>query len=139
MPDITSRQNERIKNAVKLRGRRQRMAQGRFLIDGIREIQRALDAGVMIEEAFACESLCAGDEAAKLLIRLQSSSAQVSTVTEDVFAKLAFGDRAEGLVALASFAPRSLEDLPVRRRAPGSVKGLGKAFRQRFSGKTRCG
>ena len=54
---ITSRQNARVKEAAKLRDRRQRERQGRFVIDGAREILRAIDAGVEIVEAFVCEPL----------------------------------------------------------------------------------
>ena len=53
MPDllVTSRQNERVKAAAKLRDRKGRDAQQRFLIDGRREIGRAISAGVRIVDA----------------------------------------------------------------------------------------
>ena len=57
---ITSRQNERVKAAAKLRDRRRRERQQRIVIDGAREIGRAISAGVEIDR-----SLCvrvAGDE-----------------------------------------------------------------------------
>ena len=47
---ITSRQNVRVKNAAKLRLRRQRECQGRFLIDGAREICRAVEAWAQVQE-----------------------------------------------------------------------------------------
>jgi len=60
---ITSRQNARVKEAAKLRDRRAREQQGRFLIDGAREMGRALAAGIEIVEAFVCEPLASGGEA----------------------------------------------------------------------------
>ena len=46
-PRITSLQNQRIKDAIKLRDRRGRDKQGRFVIDGLREIERAIAAGLV--------------------------------------------------------------------------------------------
>ena len=48
---ITSVHNQRVKDAVKLRDHRQRAKQGRFLIDGAREILRAMSGGVQLVEA----------------------------------------------------------------------------------------
>ena len=61
---ITSRHNPRVKRALKLRERRGRTQQNRLLIDGARELQRALAAGIGIDEVFVCESLCTGQLAA---------------------------------------------------------------------------
>ena len=107
MATITSLQNPRVKNAVKLRSSRQRRKQGRILIEGRREIARAVAAGVRLEEAFVCPELCAGDVAALL----EGSGASVLFVTEAVFARLAFGARAEGVLAVAATPQRTLADL----------------------------
>src|SRR5437870_2701175 len=58
---ITSAHNPRFKRAIKLRERRQREKQGRFLIEGVREIRLALRGGIEIEELFTCPELCGGD------------------------------------------------------------------------------
>ena len=55
--DITSPHNPRVKLAVKLRDARGRAEQGRIIIDGCREVNRALVAGVRIVEAFVCQEL----------------------------------------------------------------------------------
>ena len=47
---ITSLQNERVKSAVKLRDRKGREEQQRIIIDGLREIKRAVEAGVQVVE-----------------------------------------------------------------------------------------
>ncbi len=57
MLHVTSLQNPRIKAAVKLRSRRGRDQQQRFLIHGAREMSMALDARVEFDEVFVCESL----------------------------------------------------------------------------------
>ncbi len=106
---ITSRQNARIKEAAKLREARQRKRQRRFLIDGVREIGRALDAGIEVDEAFVCPTLCSADAARSLACRFAPES--IYEVTPEVFEKLCFGDRTEGIVAVASTPQRTLEHL----------------------------
>ena len=49
--------------AAKLRDSRQRQRQGRFLIDGAREILRAIERGIEVVEAFLCEPLVRDESA----------------------------------------------------------------------------
>jgi TrmH family RNA methyltransferase len=90
---ITSRQNVRIKEAARLRQRRQRDRQGRFLIDGIREINRALDARIEVVESYVCTSLCQSAEAQTTVTRVTEIRASLWPVTPAVFEKLCFGQR----------------------------------------------
>ena len=53
----------RVKAAAALRDRRERDRAGLTLVDGAREVRRALDAGVEVVEAFVCEPLLAGPDA----------------------------------------------------------------------------
>jgi TrmH family RNA methyltransferase len=108
---ITSRQNQRVKDAVRLREGRDRLRQGRFLIDGIREIQRAVAVNVRCIEAFVCDELCESTDAKNVVKELESSGAEMLSVAPDVFAKLAFGDRQEGIVVVAQTPSRTLADL----------------------------
>lgn len=110
-PPITSLQNQRVKDAVKLRERRQREKQGRILIDGARELRRAIASGVALLETFVCESHCRTAEARQLLDSLDSCGGEILPVTPEVFAKLAFGDRAEGVLGVARTPAASLDDL----------------------------
>jgi TrmH family RNA methyltransferase len=111
---ITSLQNPRVKEAVKLRDRKGREQQGRILIEGVREIARALEAGVEITEAFICEPLCSDAPAAKLLAALRQRKAIfLLSVSEQVMSKLSFGERREGLIAIGHPPQRSLDDLAV--------------------------
>ena len=107
---ITSLQNPRVKRTAKLRERRQRQKQGRFLIDGARELLRALEAGVELEEVFVCEGLLHG-EAQEAWRQLNAAGVPAVQVTAAVFERLAFGERAEGLLGVAMSAHKRLEDL----------------------------
>jgi TrmH family RNA methyltransferase len=111
VPIITSLANPRVKAAIALRDRREREHSGLTLIDGARELRRALDAGVTVSEAFVCEPLLAGSDARAALDRLRTDGTTLRPTSEAVFAKLAFGQRAEGLVAVVHIPKRGLDDL----------------------------
>jgi len=111
MPLITSLQNVRVKEAAKLRDRRAREKQGRILIDGARELRRAIEAGIELVELFVCRELCSSDDAYAVLERAEHAPVELLDVTPSVFAKLAFGQRAEGVLGVARPPQGSLADL----------------------------
>ncbi len=108
---LTSFANPRIKAATALRDRRERDRTGLTLIDGARELRRALDAGVAVVEAFVCEPLLAGPDARVALDLLRAGTAPVQVTTEPVFVRLAFGERAEGLLAVVRIPSTALQDV----------------------------
>lgn len=110
-PELASPSNPRIKAAARLRERRERDRSGLTLIDGARELRRALDAGVEVVEAFVCEPLVAGEDARAALDALGSRGVALTTTSEPAFARLAFGDRAEGLIAIVRAPSLALEGL----------------------------
>jgi len=111
MDPITSFQNPRVKAAAKLRDRRERDRRGRILIDGAREIRRALRHGARIVEFFACPALCRSPDARAALDELAAAGISAITTTEPVFSKLAYGERSEGVVAVAEPPRRALAEL----------------------------
>jgi TrmH family RNA methyltransferase len=108
---ITSPQNQRIKDAVKLRDRRQRQKQGRIILDGVREIQRAISAGVEVLEAFVCDSLCESQESRRVVEHLSRSKTSVYQVTPELLEKVSFGSRSEGIVVIAAPPRLGLEEV----------------------------
>ncbi|MEX2547446.1 MAG: RNA methyltransferase [Chloroflexota bacterium] len=108
---ITSTANPRLKAAVRLRGRRERDEQGLTLIDGVRETLRALSGGAVLREAFVAPEYCTDLECLALLERLREESVPIWEVESEAFAKLAYGDRVDGVVAVAETPIRRLDDL----------------------------
>ena len=108
---ITSVANPRLKAAVRLRDRRGRDDQGRIVIDGVREIDRAIGAGVAIAELFYLDELCQDQAHQQLLKRARSAGAELIELTWQVMEKLSFGNRAEGVVAIGPTPRRALADL----------------------------
>ena len=131
MMEIKSLQNDRVKAAVRLRDGRHRQKQGRFLIDGLRELSRAFKAGIAIREVFYCHQLCTPEQAGRLdvlLAEIQKATAgedavsavqliELIAVSTTVFKKMAFGDRAEGVLAVAAAPDRKLHDLELTKNA----------------------
>ena len=118
MAIISSLQNTRVKDAIHLRGARHRRRRGRIVIDGVRELARAVSAGVEFVEVFVCRSLLAGEEAAALRKTLETSGGEILEVSEAVFEKLAFGSRAEGVLAVAEMPKTTLGDLDIGMKSP---------------------
>ena len=113
MSDITSLQNPRVKDAVRLRDGRHRQRRRRFLIDGIREINRARDGRIELVEVFICFEKCTTRRQAQVLTGMLGDfgNADIFYVSGPVFEKLAFGDRSEGVVAVAATPPTGLAGL----------------------------
>lgn len=117
LPEIISASNPRVKAAARLRESRVRRKEGRFLIDGVREIERAKRSGVAIREVYLAVSADSSaergerhhDALERLIGEFDAERIAVWPVAEPVFGKMAFGDRNERIVALADTPQRSLE------------------------------
>ncbi|MBU6383929.1 MAG: RNA methyltransferase [Verrucomicrobia bacterium] len=109
-PVITSLQNPKIKEVVKLRDRRARDESGLFLIEGYRELKRALDAGRAIQTLFYCPELFLGSNEGN--IKNQCKAAL--HCSKDVFAKISYRDRPDGLLAVAPQMHLGLADLQLK-------------------------
>jgi TrmH family RNA methyltransferase len=108
---ISSPANPRVKAAVRLRDRREREETGLTLIDGGRELLRALAQSVDVDHAFVCPELVVGADASAALDALRRNEAALIEVSPAVLAKVAFGDRSDGLVAVVRTPSVALEGL----------------------------
>lgn len=105
---ISSAQNPRFRAALSLREARERRRQGRILIDGSREIMRALDAGVTPVEAWIDPQRSGAWE---LTERVRSAGGSVVEGSADLMARLRYGDRGQGIVLVADARTRILDEL----------------------------
>ncbi len=118
---ISSVQNPRVKAAARLRERSGRDDQRRIIIDGVREIHRALAAQVEVIEVYFSAELCCDEEHERLLQAAQSARAELIEVSPHVMEKLSFGQRVEGVVAVARPPQRSLNNLELSDDALVSI------------------
>jgi TrmH family RNA methyltransferase len=126
---IDSPANPRIKAALALRERRDRDRTGLTLVDGAREALRAIEAGVEVVEAFVFPPMVAAPEGRRALVLLggggtagvgRAADGQVAVadmrvaVTEvslRAFERLAYGDRADGIVLVVRTPGTALEGI----------------------------
>ena len=108
---ITSPANPRIKHLVRLRERRERDQSGLFLIEGYRELSRALEGGVELTELYSCPALYLGEHEGALVEAAIAAGAELVPVAESPFRKASYRDRPEGLLGVARQFPTGLERL----------------------------
>jgi TrmH family RNA methyltransferase len=112
---ITSLANPRVKEAARLRDAGHRRQTGLTLVDGLRELGRAAAAGVEIVEVFVAADPPPDDSRraalAACLGACRAGGAAVAQVGSRAFAKLAYGDRNEGLVGVVRLKSRSLAEV----------------------------
>ena len=108
---ITSLQNERIKNVVKLRNRRDRDKQQKMLIEGYRSLLRASNNNTVVAEFYFCPDYFIGGNEYKLIDKYKENGAQIIEVSKNVFQKMSYRDRPEGLLGVAPYFSKTLDDL----------------------------
>lgn len=110
---ISSLQNPRVKEAVRLRQRSHRDDLGLMIVEGYREIKRALDNGHRASELFYCPEFFQGENNESILDRCRGNGAGLLRCRPAVFEKLSYRDRPDGLLAIAPQIRRGLADLHV--------------------------
>ncbi len=113
-PIITSTANPRVRAALRLRERRERDRTGRTLVDGVRELRRAIDAGLVPDLVFTAEDIRASSEARSVVDHAVRVGATVQPVAPAVLERLAYGDRADGVVGIVPCPSADLDDLAAR-------------------------
>ena len=114
---IDSASNPRIKAALRLRERSGREAAGLSLVDGGREALRALEHGAIVETAFVCRERIATSDAKRVVEKLEQdfgpygASIELAELGDRAFDRLAYGDRADGVILVIRVPNRTLHDL----------------------------
>jgi len=116
---LTSSCNPRIKKACKLRNKRERDATQSFLVEGYRELVRAIQGKVVITTLFYCPSHFLGSNEQVLVERIGAQKdGEVFEVSPSLFKKLSYRDRPDGLLAICSQIYRNVNDLTLHKTDP---------------------
>jgi len=102
-----------VVEARKLRQRKHRQRQGRFLVDDSSILQMALGAGAQPVEVFYCESQLTELEAVTLRNIARQSDAKMIAVSPKVMGTLCERDAPQGMVAAFSLFETPLQSLSV--------------------------
>jgi TrmH family RNA methyltransferase len=127
-PALTSAANPRLRAASALRDRRDRLRTGRLLVDGAREIARALDAGVKLLEVFVAAGDSRDREVEMTITRAADLGVPIVPVAPALLARLGYGERQSGIVAVATAPQTSLAalDVPTAASLVGVLEGVEK-------------
>ena len=98
---ITSAQNPKIKEIIRLRKPRERRKENLIIIEGRQEIELARQAGLEIVELFYCQDFAGSKKIAGL------SEEIITPVVPAVFEKISYRENPDGFLALAR--PKYLE------------------------------
>lgn len=122
---ITSLQNPRVKQLVKLRDRRDRDEAGLFLVEGYREVRRALEKNIRLTELYFSPEWFLGENEPALIEQARQAGAQLFELSKEAFAKCAYRDRPDGLLAVAPQWKYTLEDLKLSGATVAGVADPG--------------
>ena len=115
---IQSRQNEQVKNLVKLRDRKLRDRQTCFLVEGLREIGHALRAGFELTHLYYCTEFF--PTVAHLnFVQEQKGHTEfsITRLSADAFTKASHREGPDGLIAIAKQQNNVLSDYKLGKQA----------------------
>lgn len=113
---LTSLQNPRLKELVRLQKRPYRDERGVIVVEGYREVKRMLDNERRPLALFFAPSFYQGENEPELVRRCAEAGAELFECSAEAFQKVAYRDRPEGLIALTPQVHRTLAELQVPER-----------------------
>lgn len=122
--DLTSLQNPRVKALVRLNKRREREKRRLTLVEGAREVERALVSGIVPDEAFVCTEIVS-DEGRTALAQLETLDSERKTrlyrVSPEVYARIAYRAESGGLLLVIPYLDTSLDRFRMRLPSTGHM------------------
>ncbi|WP_373075254.1 TrmH family RNA methyltransferase [Zeaxanthinibacter enoshimensis] len=116
--EVSSPQNPIIKKITALQDKsRDRRKSGLFVLEGIRELDLALDAGYKVESLLFCPELFPPGKKEEL-IQNQGIPDHIIHVSLQIYRKIAYRGGTEGVMAIMQAGKHDLEDLSFNRKNP---------------------
>jgi TrmH family RNA methyltransferase len=109
MTTITSPQNPKIKELIKLKKASKRKEEDLIIIDGKAEIKMAVEAGVQIKEAFYCPDF------AKAKNIFKFSDEIINEVPAEIFKKISFRENPDGWLVVAKPKRKKIADIKLSK------------------------
>jgi len=108
---ITSASNSKIKEALEIRNKRGRYKHAAFIIEGPHLIEMALASGHRIGEVFFTTAFSSKKDGQKILREIAKKTDEIFEITEQLMNKLAGTESPQGIIAIASYETKSLEEI----------------------------
>jgi RNA methyltransferase, TrmH family len=103
---ITSTSNPKVKSLLALEKPRERRKQQLFVVEGLKEVGMALDAGYKIGNLFYCDEIVDLNTIGRII-----DNKLLVPVSKDVFDKIAVRENSGGVIAVAEMKTHSLSEL----------------------------
>lgn len=100
---ISSKQNPKIKLLIDLQKSSERKKRGIFLLEGLKETEKARDAGYQFEQIFFCEDIISENQVRQLTG--VKNDERIYRVDRQVFEKIAYRESTGGLVSVLKEKP----------------------------------
>jgi RNA methyltransferase, TrmH family len=121
---ISSFQNDKIKKIIKLRNKNKRDKYKLFLIEGYKEILLAFNSNIDFESLFFCKNYFLKDNENRLIDKIRKKQAAIYECSDEVFEKISYRDRPDGLLAIAKQFDLSFNESKIQK----AIKDKTKAF-----------
>jgi TrmH family RNA methyltransferase len=108
---ISSKQNPKIKNLLHLQKNSERNQQGVFIVEGIKEVEKAVKSGYEVDSLFFCPEII--DPYRVEEIFSSTFPKNILEVTRDVFNKVAYRENSGGIIILAKPKDHALNQLNI--------------------------
>lgn len=108
---ISSRQNSRVKNLIKLQRKKHRHRQELFLLEGFNLVETALKAGARIEELYLSQQLSFDTAEVQRIIDKLPAEVEPVILETDLFNRSATTVNPQGILAVARIRERPLNDI----------------------------
>src|SRR5690606_1094309 len=116
--EISSIQNPLVRHMLQLRDKsRERNKNGRFVIEGTKEMELAIKGNYTLKTVLYCPKLIARDRVAHLVKDL-SPVPEIMEISMEIFRKLAYRESSGGILALAITKEHGLEKLQIKNKKP---------------------
>lgn len=107
---ISSVQNPEIRELITIKEKKKgRNSSGLFVLEGLREFGLARDAGYAFTKYFICPEILPAEQWQEYID--PAAGIPIRTVSKEVYDRIAYRGKTEGLIALAKSRSHSLEDL----------------------------
>ena len=113
---LESPKNPEVKGLVRLKERRIRDREGRYLIEGERETRRAFEAGVPLRTLYLCLDFMR-PEGHALAKELEDVGVDTVELSKEAFSRVSYRDAPDGVLAVAAVQPRELDGLELSKNA----------------------
>ena len=116
---ISSPNNPRLKEIVRLREAAYRKEKGLFIVEGLRELNLAVSSGFIAREIYICPEYAEKHtfDTAKTLNAAKAQKTKIIELDKLAYEKIAFGERKEGIIAVARDPRIALTDIKIEPKS----------------------